>query len=342
MAAFSGLGTGRRDTGLPLTRPAIQPTTGTTFGTRRPGPVAPKPFDSGNVWGGSGPVGWSPSAGMQAYTDKLNAGYAAQQNAGLAAQGYNAALGGSGGLGGINGQSGGGGTRPSVYGGGGGGGGLEGQFTSQLSGLMQNPGMDQATTEGIINQGTEGISESQQADQLALKREANAAGFGQSGSLQAGQAAQAQAYSGQRANLARDVRLAAAENAKKNQMATLGLTADWLGQQQKNQLEQQRLDAEKEAQKNAAVKNTATSYTGVSGNQPNALSGFNPVAVTGTPQYGGDGNRIGAAPIKIGGGTGLYAGQGLPGSPGISSGASPWDRQAANFSNWYNTIGPGA
>ena len=61
-------------------------------------------------------------------------------------------------------------------------------------------------TESLINKGTEEIGESQMNDAMRLQQQAAAMGFGNSGGLQQGAQAQAAAYSGQRANLARDVR----------------------------------------------------------------------------------------------------------------------------------------
>ncbi len=109
---------------------------------------------------------------------------------------------------------------------------LQGEFMKRLMASLDNPGMSKDAIESMINQGTEEISESESRAKRNLEQQAAAMGFGTSGARAAGQEKQLSDYSGQRANLARDVRLGAEQDRSNKQTQALGMAGNYLTAQQ--------------------------------------------------------------------------------------------------------------
>lgn len=109
---------------------------------------------------------------------------------------------------------------------------LGGEFSSALlAALKGQGGISDAAVEGIINQGTEEISESESRAGRQLRDTANAMGFGEGGARIAGQALQGGQYAGMRANLGRDVRLAAEQDRANKQAQAMGMAGSYIGQE---------------------------------------------------------------------------------------------------------------
>lgn len=104
-------------------------------------------------------------------------------------------------------------------------------FLKQMSGLLSKPGLTEAEIEGIINKGTEEISESERDAALRSKQLAASMGFTGGGGEMKGERELSQGYSGQRANLARDVRLEAARDRMNRIENALGIAGGFLGRQ---------------------------------------------------------------------------------------------------------------
>lgn len=90
---------------------------------------------------------------------------------------------------------------------------------------FKTPAID---TEGIINKGTEELSEGQRSAARGLRRNAVASGMAGSGGQAAGLRALDQDFAGKRANLARDVRLSAAGMQADAEQKRLGMQMDLL------------------------------------------------------------------------------------------------------------------
>jgi hypothetical protein len=229
---------------------------------------------------------------------------------------------------------------------GGAGAGLEGQFTSKLMEMMNTPGISEKTTEGIINRGTDEINAGQMDAQRNLTQMANAMGFGTGGGNLAANRQLATDFGGQRANLARDVRLDAAMKNAQSQYQSLGLASDWLGRQKA-------IEAQAQSQREAREQANAGRLEAF--NSSRGGGGGGGLKVLDSPGGGGGDWQAQARAQQmggfrsIGGGTGLYAGmdqetgQQYKGGAGFSSGGSPQDRmdfqkslREKAFSNMWN------
>ena len=103
-----------------------------------------------------------------------------------------------------------------------------GGYEERLGEMIAKPGIDERTVEQIISRGTEESAEGEAEARQRLGEEAAAMGFGRSGAAQAGQAALATGYAGQRANLARDARIEAEKQRRAELGQTMGTATDYL------------------------------------------------------------------------------------------------------------------
>ncbi len=98
-------------------------------------------------------------------------------------------------------------------------------FSGGLQNAIAHPGTPDSVTQGIINKGTDQLSEAQKSSAIDLSNRANAMGAGQSGGLQGAMGTLDASYAGQKSNLARDTELAAEQARQDRELQALNIAS---------------------------------------------------------------------------------------------------------------------
>ena len=105
---------------------------------------------------------------------------------------------------------------------------LHGAFSNSLTNFLANPGWSEKTVDNMINRGTDEIAERERSARMDLSDKAAAMGATESGGMSAGLRQLSTDFGGQRAGLARDVRMKAETERVNNTLKALGIGGSFL------------------------------------------------------------------------------------------------------------------
>lgn len=106
--------------------------------------------------------------------------------------------------------------------------GLQGKIESTLNKQLDAPGMTENEIQQVVNKGNDRMSQEQMSAKMQAREQAEAAGFGQSGSMMAGQQALDDSFVGKRNEYEQGVRLDAAKDRSRMQANAVSQASNYL------------------------------------------------------------------------------------------------------------------